>query len=219
MSHPPPLPLNRDHLVTIPGSSTPRTGRRHTRCRVAMSLSGGSAFQGAIESLLHQRLLFVAVLTLVPLSVFFVLNQLDTNLPPLLTWCRLAFHGGVTVAMALMAWVLWRRPHLSLKVLRVIELAVFGSLAVFFAWMQYSDFVHGPLAEASTCAQGPLILRQAVDSSTTKWFCLIVLYGVFIPNTWRRCLLVSLGLALTPLLLTPLAASHDGPLQPEMRFA
>jgi serine/threonine-protein kinase len=32
-------------------------------------------------------------------------------------------------------------------------------------------------------------------------------------------LLVNLGLALTPLILTPLAASRDGPLEPEMRFA
>src|SRR5581483_6409813 len=44
-------------------------------------------------------------------------------------------------------------------------------------------------------------------------------YGVFIPNTWLRCLLVSIGMALTPLILTPLAASRDGPLQPEMYFS
>jgi serine/threonine-protein kinase len=184
-----------------------------------MSLAGGSAFQGALESLLQRRLLFVALLTLAPSLVFFIRNLLDTNLPPLLSGFALGFHGGVALVTALLAGVLWRRPHLSLSVLRAFELAIFGSMAVFFAWLQFRDFNHGPLAAAATCEQAPLILRQAVGNSSTKWFFLIVLYGVFIPNTWRRCLLVSLGLALTPLILTPLAASRDGPLQPEMRFA
>jgi serine/threonine-protein kinase len=184
-----------------------------------MSLCGGSAFQGAIESLLHRRLLFVTVLTLVPLAIFFVRNLIDTNLPPHLSHFLYIFHGGVTVVMALLALLLWRRKPLSLPVLRVIELVLFSSMAVFFAWVQYRDFNHGPVAAASTCAQAPLILRQAVGNSSSRWFMLIVVYGVFIPNTWRRCLSVSLVLALTPLILTPLAASRDGPLQPEMRFA
>lgn len=184
-----------------------------------MSLCGGSAFQGAIESLLHRRLLFVALLTMVPSLIFFLRNIADSNLPPHLSGFALGFHGTVTLVTALMAVLLWRRKHLSLPVLRIIELAIFGSLAVFFAWMQYRDFNHGPLQEALCCEQAPEILRQAVGNSATKWFFLIVLYGVFIPNTWRRCLLISLGLALAPLILTPLAASREGPLEPEMRFA
>lgn len=219
MNYPPPLPRYPNNHLALPSASTPRTGRRQPRCRVAMSLCGGSAFQGAIESLLHRRLLFVAVLTLAPSLILFTRNLVDPYLPPRLECFALIFHGSVTVVTALMAAVLWRRKHLSLPVLRIFELAIFGSLAVFFAWMQYRDFNHGPLAAASQCAQAPLILRQAVGNSTTKWFFLIVLYGVFIPNTWRRCLLINLGLALTPLILTPLAASRDGPLQPEMRFA
>jgi len=184
-----------------------------------MSLCGGSAFQGAIEALLHRRLLFVALLTLAPSLIFLLRNLLDTNLPPLLSRCGLGFHGGVTLMTALMAGVLWRREHLSLRHLRIVELVIFGSLAAFFAWMQYRDFNHGPLQEALCCEQAPLVIRQAVGNSTTKWFFLIVLYGVFIPNSWRRCLLVSIGLALTPMILTPLAASRDGPIEPEMRFA
>jgi tRNA A-37 threonylcarbamoyl transferase component Bud32 len=184
-----------------------------------MSLCRGSAFQGAIESLLRRRLLFAAVLTMTPSLIFFIRNLIDTNLPPHLNRCAMCFQGGVTSVTALMACVLWRRRHLSLPVLRIMELAIFGSMAVFFAWLQYRDFNHGPLAAASSCAQAPLILRQAVGNSSTKWFFLIVLYGVFIPNTWRRCLFVNLALALTPLILTPLAASRDGPLEPEMRFA
>jgi serine/threonine protein kinase len=159
------------------------------------------------------------LILLIPSLIVFIRNLADTNLPPLLSRFALIFQGGVTLALALMVCVLWLRKPLSLPVLRIIELAIFGSMAIFFGWLQYRDFNHGPLAESSTSAAGPLILRQAVGNSSTKWFFLIVLYGAFIPNTWRRCLLMSLGLALTPLILTPLAASRDGPLEPEMRFA
>ncbi len=209
----------RERLTSLLSPSEASSERRPSRCRVAMSLCGGSAFQGALSSLLQRRLLFVALLTVAPSLIFFVLDLIDTNLPPHLSGRARIFHGGVTLVTALMAVVLWRRKHLSLRPLRIIELVIFGSLAVFFAWLQYRDFNHGPLSEAFHCPQAPLILEQAVGNSSTRWFFLIVLYGVFIPNTWRRCLLVTLGLALTPLILTPLAASRDGPVEAEMFFS
>jgi serine/threonine-protein kinase len=184
-----------------------------------MALAGGSAFRGAIERLLHRRLLLVALLTLVPSLIFLIRNRVDANLPRPLSGVGLFFHGSVALVTAAMAVLLWRRKHLSLPTLRVIELAIFGSLAVFFAWLQYKEFVHGPLVDAVRDSWPPLILRQAVGNTSTRWFFLIILYGVFIPNTWQRCLLISLGLALTPLVLTPLAASRHAPLQSELFFA
>lgn len=187
-----------------------------------MSLCGGSAFQADLASLLRRRLLFAALLTLLPSLMFFIRNLIDTNLPPHLSGFALCFQGGVALVTAFLAGVLWRKECLSLRSLRTIELIIFGSMAVFFAWMQYRDFKHGPLQEALCGEEASLVsllLRQAVGNSSMKWFFLIVLYGVFIPNSWRRCLLVSLALALTPIILTPLAASRDGPLDPEMRFA
>jgi serine/threonine-protein kinase len=184
-----------------------------------MSLCRGSAFEANVSSLLRRRLLFAALLTLIPSLVFFIRNIVDTNLPPHLSCFALGFHGGVALVTALMAVVLWRKKHLSMGPLRIIELVIFGSMAVFFAWMQYRDFNHGELLEALNSKDASLVVRHVVGNSSMKWFFLIVLYGVFIPNTWRRCLLVSLVLALTPMILTPLAASRDGPLDPEMRFA
>jgi len=184
-----------------------------------MAISGGSAFRGAIECLLHRRLLFVALLTLAPSLIFLIRNLVDTNIPAEISGVGRYFHGSVALVTAVLAWILWRRKHLSLRVLRVMELTLFGSLAVFFAWLQYRDFNHGPLVEASRCSWAPLILRQAVGNSSIRWFFLIILYGVFIPNTWRRCLLVSLVLALTPLILTPLASYRHEPLQAELFFS
>jgi eukaryotic-like serine/threonine-protein kinase len=219
MMQPPPLPVRRESPAVPLSLSDSPSGRRPPRCQVAMSLCRGSAFQGALSSLLRRRLIFVALLTLAPSLIFLIRNLADSNLPPFLSKCDLVFYGGVVLITALTAGILWRRKDLSLRHLRVMELLIFGSLAVFFAWLQYRDFNHGPLQEGLSCEQAPLILRHAVGNSSTKWFVLIVLYGVFIPSTWRRCFLVCFGLALTPLILTPLAASRDGPLEPEMRFA
>jgi serine/threonine-protein kinase len=218
MNQPAVRPKSHDSPLTpsADGSTGPR---RQRWCRVAVSVAGGSAFQGAIEALLRRRLLLVALLTLVPSLIFLVRNRLDANLPPPLSGFGLFFHGLVALITAVLALVLWRRRDLSLRALRGIELALFGSLVVFFAWLQYKDFNHGPLAEAVRCEQPPLILRQAVGNSTMRWFLLIILYGVFIPNTWRRCALVGAAMAVIPLVLTPLAAARQAPLPPEMLYS
>jgi serine/threonine-protein kinase len=220
MNYQSPPPLKRAAAAVAPETGSPPSARRTPRCRVAMSLSGGSDFRGAIESLLRKRLLFLALLILLPTLIFLVRNLLDFNLPLFMSGLGLFLHGGVTLITAVVAWVLWRNPQLSLCRLRTLELVLIGSLALFFAWLQYESFLQGPIADASSCAWAPLILRQAVGDSSTRWFFIIIAYGVFIPSTWRRCLLVTLSLALTPLILTPVAvAHHDSPWQREMLYS
>src|SRR5207302_261698 len=48
----------------------------------------------------------------------------------------------------------------------------------------------------------------ATMSNSLRWFVILVLYGTFIPNTWRRCALVVGLLVLTPLVLTVVAGSQ-----------
>jgi hypothetical protein len=219
MNSPPPLPVRRNNSADSFASSDSPSGRRPPRCQVDMSLCRGSAFQGTLASLLRRRLLFVALLTLAPSLIIITRNLADPNLLPVVSKGAMGFHSVVIVLTALMAGKLWRFKQLSLLHLRIIELVIFGSLAVFFAWKQFREFNHEPLQEGLYCEQAPLIIKLAVGGTTTRWFFLIVLYGVFIPNTWLRCLLVSISMTVTPLILTPLAASRDGPLQPEMFFA
>lgn len=220
MKQPPPLLPSYPASRSLDASKGSSSIRRPSRCRVAMSLCGGSAFQGALENLLRQRLLFVALLALIPLLIFLVRNLVDNNLPPFLSGISLILQSLVALVAAGLAWILWRRTHLDLCTLRIMELVLFGSLAIFFAWLQYESFLHGPLEQSSRCDWAPLILRQAVGNSSTRWFFLIIAYGVFIPNTWRRCLFLSLVMALTPLVLTPLAvAHHHSPWHADLFFA
>src|SRR5215469_16713645 len=98
---PPPIPPHAaDGTTTHYGPDTSRSPRRPLRCQVAMALAGKSSFRGAIESLLHRRLLFVALLTLVPSLIFFVRNRIDTNLPEPLSRMGLCFHGSISLVSA-----------------------------------------------------------------------------------------------------------------------
>src|SRR5262249_12168499 len=114
----------------------------------------------------------------------------------------LAFHVAETLLLTLLTVVLWGPWRLTLGALRFLELTAFGSVAAFFAWMQLQLFGQSRrLVLASSEENRPFIFGLASSSNTFRWFVLIVLYGTFIPNTWRRCAAIVGTLSLTPLLL------------------
>jgi serine/threonine-protein kinase len=83
---------------------------------------------------------------------------------------------------------------LSLKQLRAIELALFSLVGVQLVWMQTLLIMYA--------ADGgdPLQLVVPMQMGILSWFALIMLYGMFIPNTWRRA-----ALMIVPPILAPLA--------------
>jgi hypothetical protein len=114
------------------------------------------------------------------------------------------FAALMALIPAVLAWVLWRRDR-SLWTQRAIELALFGSVLVYFAWVQLFKV-------------GEENYRTLTDvyNTTWRWFILIILYGVCIPNTRRRCALVGAAMAVIPLVLTPLAAVRHAWLPPDL---
>ncbi len=85
--------------------------------------------------------------------------------------------------------------------LRTLELTIFGMLAAFFAWLQFDAYHDGALLRAIVPGGEPLVFRQVGMAAILRWFLLIVLYGAFIPNTWRRCAAVVGVLAAVPIAL------------------
>jgi serine/threonine-protein kinase len=98
--------------------------------------------------------------------------------------------------------------RLSIRALRVIELTFFGVMALFFGYLQYEGFHQGQVLTWAQDQYREQVLGLATASNSLRWFVLIVLYGTFIPNTWRRCATIVGILALTPLVLTFLVC-HD----------
>jgi serine/threonine-protein kinase len=177
--------------------------------------------RGEIESLLRGRLRVASLLTLAPLLYFLIKNSVEVVPDGLLSRSDLHFHALVTLINAVVAGVLWSRLDLSLRALRGIELTLFGLIAAFFSWTQFESFYRDRVylveqAEQDEGGTGYPVLNLLLMAFTVRWYFLIVIYGVYIPNTWKRCsLMVSLA-ALLPIVLTAAAAAARGRLDAEV---
>jgi serine/threonine-protein kinase len=113
----------------------------------------------------------------------------------------LLFCGGEIAVMVVASTLLWSRRPLSMNVLRAIELTIFGSIAAFFGWLQVDTYHDGAVLRAIVPGNEALIFRLVGKAAALRWFLLIVLYGTFIPNTWKRCAAIVGSLALLPMIL------------------
>ena len=153
--------------------------------------------------MLRSRLRIVVLIILIPLLIFLRKVFFDPDPNSFVQDRTLVddVHLGVAATALVLAGLLWSRAGLCLRTLRTIELSLFGLMATFFALIQASEF-RGPLftEAALQCPHLPLARLLTVGTSV-RWFFLIVIYGVFIPNSWRRCLLLTSLVALVPIVL------------------
>src|SRR5260370_367918 len=63
------------------------------------------------------------------------------------------------------------------------------------------------------------VYRLVGISSVLRWSLLIVTYGTFIPNTWRRCAVVACSLASVPIVVMVTASVMDEVARPHMMAA
>ncbi len=190
-----------------------------TRCRVARLGVGGSRFRDEITSLLHSRLKIVGLIALVPSLLFLSKNVLLWELHTIVAGPSLICHAVATSMTFALTLFLWVGPNLSVRWLRTLELVLFGSTALFFGWQQFEAFSAGLLTGLAFTDQRIYLFRMVSAGMTLRWFFLIVLYGVFIPNTWRRCAAVSAGLALAALTLAVTGSLQGGHRDFEMAVA
>jgi serine/threonine-protein kinase len=114
---------------------------------------------------------------------------------------RLVLRDCEIAMLVIASALLWSRRPFSMISLRVIELTVFGMLAAYFGWLQIDTYHDGALLNALLPGQEAMVFRLVGTSAAFGWSLLIVLYGAFIPNTWRRCAGVVAGLAVPPVAL------------------
>ena len=129
-------------------------------------------------TLLRQRLRAVAVILAVILAVAFVRSLTLVNAP------FLALRIGVLVIVVSSCLLLHSRIKLSLKQTRLLELLVFAVvvLQIMFALSRRTwDFaVDGDAVSAASGKTSIIFL----------WSVLILLYGMFMPNTWSRAAII-----------------------------
>jgi eukaryotic-like serine/threonine-protein kinase len=197
----------------VSGNSSTSTPR--PRCAIALVTGSADHLSQETVDLLRRRLRIASLIALGPFTFFLALalTELRTSsVPPYIP--GLVVQTLVVLLQALLAVLLWRNQPLSACHLRKIELLLFGSIATFFAWIQFLDLVHVRFLDWARPGIEDKVAGLAFSSFGLRWFFLIVLYGVFIPNTWRRCaVLVGLA-ALTPLALTLTVGVANSRLRP-----
>jgi serine/threonine-protein kinase len=210
-----------ENLVrTRPQPSPPNSA---SRCQMALITGSGPCLDSETAALLRYRLKIAATIAAVAFVAFWVFLQIVDE-PFRQTVFDRAFHGFVALALTAFATILWSPWAICVTRLRTFELILFLLPALYFAWTQHTTVCEAS-AFQSTLTQrleqqpaglstdlgnasylpaalpGPRgrIIQFAVTAISVRWILLIVLYGTFIPSTWRRSAIIVGSLALVPL--------------------
>lgn len=123
-------------------------------------------------------------------------------------WPGVALAGGVILWIAAMVGLL-RRPK-ALRQLRRVELAIFGAFAVLMGGMRYLAASATLTGQFLGPAHFEAVYELELVRSNAIWFSILVVYGVAIPNTGRRCLAVTASLAALAPVTTLVATASAG---------
>jgi serine/threonine-protein kinase len=122
---------------------------------------------------------------------------------------RILHYVDATAILALgcVMALLWGHRPIALARLRAVELGVIGMLAARVAFVEYRLVLIFSLRDDPTMAQ--LTMKNFVLLTAV----LLLTYGLYVPKSWRRAILVAGPLALLPFaVLLTLYARHPGPL-------
>ena len=100
------------------------------------------------------------------------------------------------LAVGCMALLLFSKKQLSLTPLRALELFLFGSAA---AYMGLQDFAF--IDQSAALGDSGMVLSGLLRT-VSHYVLLVIVYGMFIPNTWQRAAWV-----ISPLAAAPVAAT------------
>ncbi len=188
----PPTAVGGPPLALVPGKGTPSSEE--------------------VQSLLRRQLWFLALISfgvfLLYAPVVLVTQLLDAEIPVV------ACYSLVFASNGILAVLLWSRWPLPLGALRWIELVLFGSQAFFYLWMNEAFFQHGWLD--TLAAHDWVGMTFAFRSVDWTWVILIIVYGILIPNTWRRCAVVVGVLALCPVVLNLTLGLRESGIEPRL---
>ena len=161
-------------------------------------------------SLFRQRLVFCCLIAAVPFVFFLICaatNFIELFGRQTVGWVGLGLSVVTLAVLFATAALLHRFRGLAELWLRVAELTIFGTMALFFAYWQFVVLTAPPpvgyLAEVRYEQMASLAAAIIVNFN---WFVLIVFHGVFVPNTARRGMAITVGMVLAALAISGVAA-------------
>src|SRR5262245_45803526 len=208
-------------LTSLPGTGEgSRPPSRGGRCRIALVAGSTDHLTEETVCLLRRRLGIAALIALIPLAFFFILNLVRAaGVPHWYGPIDRGLHAAATVIALGLVGLLWSRRPLTACQLRELEVVLFGSVVLFISWLQYRTFAYPEFLSWPGTGSADVLataFNVTTAGTTLRWFFVIVLYGVFIPNTWKRCATLVGLTALAPLVLSGIPALADARLRPHM---
>lgn len=189
------LTTHLDETVDATSVTAPQSSEKGIR--VHLVEGSGPGMSNDTQCVLRFRLRVAALVLFLGFAVFAVWHLWRLEWDATESVGLFAMHCAVTVLLGVFGLSLCRRCTISIQVLRVKELIVFGVPALFFLYYQYVYLVQ------SAATHGVL------PNVAGMWLLLIFTYALFIPNTWRRAAVVTGVFATAPAVLTLwLAAAH-----------
>src|ERR1043165_4199341 len=181
--------------------------RRTPHQCMALVQGSGPHLTDEIDQVLRSRLRVACTISAVSFTSFFLWSFVRTiqgasSGPSGFDAFDQALRCLVIATLIILSALLWTSISLNRRALRIIEIVVFASMGVFFADLQFRVHYPDHLEQVATPEGLGRVLQLGNSANNTAWFFLIVLYGMFIPYTWKRCTIVVGCMALAPILMS-----------------
>lgn len=162
-----------------------------SRAKVAVVDAPRANLSDETAALLRGRLQAAAIVLILAVGLLFVRSFFVAPIP--LGWTRVVLLGAL--AGCYLYLYVDRGPAHTIRRLRALELCMFGIVGIQLLWMQTAM-----MFEAAQTGN-PQAVRIPLQTAIFSWFAIIMLYGMFIPNSWQRAVLLVIPPAVAPLVL------------------
>ena len=163
--------------------------------------------------LFHHRMRLCCTIAIVPMAFFFlcgITNFIELFGKATLGWSGVILCGVVLVTLSVTSAVMFRYSPFPERWLRVLEVAVFGQLSLFFAYWQFAILTASPDTGYEGLRHEQAFVLAASGMSHFNWLLLIVFHGVLVPNTISRAVGTTIAMCVAALAIDAMAAAiHD----------
>jgi tRNA A-37 threonylcarbamoyl transferase component Bud32 len=161
----------------------------------------------------RRRLMLCCLIGALPFAFFTACAT--TNFIPLfgratVGWTGLLLSAVTLAGLSVTAGFLARRRDLDEDALRVLEVSVFGVMAMFFAYWQFQVLTAVPHGNGDFEHEQTAVLAAATIVHV-NWLLLIIFHGVLVPNTLARGVGVAVAMCAVALAISLIAAVYHPP--------
>jgi eukaryotic-like serine/threonine-protein kinase len=192
---------NMAAIPYLPASASPDTFAVVERPSAIPSHGPSAASEVEFRGMLRRRLRVLNLLYGIALSYLFIFpDLLRIELGHYHVYQAVGRGIGIAATLfigSLAVW-LWRRQFPSLGLLRTVEFTLHGCIICYLACWQYEDLIQLRVHPLWGREYEDVLVRSTAYVNSINGFIIILVYGLLIPNTWRRCASMCL---LTSLLL------------------